>query len=1754
MESLPIVQPNFGNLFASVSSQNKLGNSPPMMSLCLPTLDTAKLAGVSVSTSDFDLFPLEVTGWSEDNTLWASMLGTTFPDIFLSYLPPENGSSFDSSKDFLLGSSDSVNADASLPFNLEQVDAILSPALQTAITQLEKFTEHPDFLSQMNLAFREVWCLENAKRLIREIVSGETSLGVEIIPLDQLKAKGAFAEDTIYLAREFITQNLTNPDPITTVLLEEVGHYIDSRLNSVDSLGDEGAIFAAIVQNKALTKSELLSLKAENDSALLQLNNQEIQVEQSSLEPGLFTVGETGKVNIDFVFDGGAYTGEVAIFSLAGMEELEQGSTAFIEEAARRALSDSELGYVAISDSTEGARFSGELGEVERNSGDYLGAKTFAMRPGETVAFMLVPNGTVQDVFNNPAIEGDKTPLFSLANANPNNASHVGQIVDTAGEINGLSWEDLRADGNSDSDYNDLIIKVNGATGQALPIVDVIDSKKDWRETGLAQEIIDYLSPIRSLLFTPASPQAVANTSVTDDPEIIRDRLVEVNVERLAEPNQLIGQSLTVNLFEDTFIDVVIERVELSSDESSWIWTGNVPDTRYSEVILVSGKENGIVVGTIRIDDTLYDISFTGNGVHTVSEIDLTTLPSEQRHNHQDELGDLPVTPDVGIAIAGDGHSVNSTDSITLGAALAFAESPKQSDVDDGSIIDVLVVYTEAAREAEGGTDAIRQRIYQVVTETNLGYENSGINQRLRVHIAEVGNYQEVGATQKGSHTELKRLQNPSDGYLDEVHQLRDYYSADMVALWTEDLYGYDSEQQEISGKTGGLAYVLTNPDQGYSFEDLAFSVVTVYNAKFGYSFAHEMGHNQGATHNKEAFKDLNKANKAYPYSFGYTDPDAAFRTIMAYKTNGEARRNFWSNPDLTYQRKPLGLAGQADNRLTLNNTAIYAANWRHSNDNFAHAKSITGSSLKTTALNINATKEADEINYVDQTGDKSVWWSWLAEESGQVTLTTADSDFDTLLGVYTGTSLTNLNVIASNNNEPNGGITSQVTFDAVAGTTYKIAVDGYKGASGHITLNLQQAVPPKVSLTAIDSTATENGKDGQLTLTRTGLMTDSLTVRYAVSGTATNGDDYNALDGTIVIPANQTTVTLPITAINDNLVELDETVVVNLMDGNDYNLGANSSATVTIVSDDVPPPPIVTIAATDANASENSLDTGTFTITRDGDTTQPLTINVQVIGTAQSNSDYMELNSSVTIPTGQQSTTFNLTPIDDNEVEEAETVTVILTESMAYEVGTSNLATVAIASDDVLSATDFNIEFDYRFDTNGFFDAPERRAVLEAAADYWKNIIQDEFADIPAGIQFSVRNPQNGDESPLITLDQPIDDLLIFVGTQSPPFNQPEPDKNLLLRGGFSGQNIKGDRYRSRIANSTRRTGLATNFEPWVGSISFDPTFDWNFSLTPNTDPTQEDFFSATLRGIGFVLGIGTSPIFSTIGQDGFDGVNALAVNNDNPVPLEDDLDHILEDYISPLDNQAVLFDETVPANGVRLLPSLVDLALLADIGYEIDGFVPQGSTNPIATPEDDITIFGTIGDDLLDGLGGDDKIQGDLGDDSVLGGLGKDILLGEEGNDYLFGNEGDDELQGGTEDDFLSGDAGNDAVWGQDGNDQLFGGEGNDVLQGGIGDDSLDGGFGDDKLFGQDGIDTFIFGANNGTDRINDFDVDNEVIQIASGLGFATGEEVLATLTKPYNNVSRFTLSPGNVIEVMHESMTGTPLTAANFKIVKG
>ena len=234
---------------------------------------------------------------------------------------------------------------------------------------------------------------------------------------------------------------------------------------------------------------------------------------ESVFSSGVFHVGETGRVGVEFATDGGSFEGELGIFSIEGLQAFEPDSEAFVREAMRRVLSGTE-GHIVISDREDAAKFVSGEGGI-RNDGVYRGVREFELPAESAFGVVLVPDGQVEEVFANPTVEGKKVPLFSLATDAEGDRLAFGQIADINGAGYTFAIEDLWV-GRSDLDYNDVIFRLTGATGDAPYLSEVIPPEKDWRASAVGREIIDYINhPENYPEPEPPNPAPVGNS----DPE-----------------------------------------------------------------------------------------------------------------------------------------------------------------------------------------------------------------------------------------------------------------------------------------------------------------------------------------------------------------------------------------------------------------------------------------------------------------------------------------------------------------------------------------------------------------------------------------------------------------------------------------------------------------------------------------------------------------------------------------------------------------------------------------------------------------------------------------------------------------------------------------------------------------------------------------------------------------------------------------------------------------------------------------------------------------------------------------------------------------------------------------------------------------------------------------------------------------------------------------------------------------------------------
>jgi len=234
------------------------------------------------------------------------------------------------------------------------------------------------------------------------------------------------------------------------------------------------------------------------------------------------------------------------------------------------------------------------------------------------------------------------------------------------------------------------------------------------------------------------------------------------------------------------------------------------------------------------------------------------------------------------------------------------------------SIIDVLVLWTAHAEcrtsnlargcnRTETTESNMRSLINLAQAETNVAYVLSGVKAKLNLVHAYYTDY--VEASEDSFEIALPHLKVDNDGYMDDVHAKRIEYGADVVALLI------DPDQNCGRGYIG--------PGVNLMFSVTAWDCATGY-----YSYGHEIGHNFGCEHDKGTKGHCYTTD----YNYGYRDPQAEFRSILAYNCvagqcdnivgGGCNRVQRFSNPNYLYNGKAMGSA-EIDNARHINEVRV---------------------------------------------------------------------------------------------------------------------------------------------------------------------------------------------------------------------------------------------------------------------------------------------------------------------------------------------------------------------------------------------------------------------------------------------------------------------------------------------------------------------------------------------------------------------------------------------------------------------------------------------------------------------------------------------------------------------------------------------------------------------------------------------------------------------------------------------------------------
>lgn len=387
--------------------------------------------------------------------------------------------------------------------------------------------------------------------------------------------------------------------------------------------------------------------------------------------------------------------------------------------------------------------------------------------------------------------------------------------------------------------------------------------------------------PISALdLFVPAPEDAGKDyvDSARLDPYYVDAQLLEADVAllhelRLADKEGSISPPLKLNLdvgLPDEFTPESFEDL----GPSRFLIYGSLSDESSSGtgILLV---DHDLVVGTLRWPGLgIFEIRFVQGKVHAIHEV----------------------------------HPGYYVDCETLEPAPNLDTVPSAPTKQAGTpLIDLLVVYTRGARLQASPMGGIQNSIELAVAEANMAYQNSLVNHRLRLVATREVSYVETDRSEA-----LDNITEPSDGFIDEVHDIRNEVGADVVSFF-------------IDRGDGGVGWQMSSVNA--SFEDLAFNVVDQRVAATFLVLAHEVGHNMGAAHERGN-------GSAGAFLFSHALNTDSFTTVMN-SVSSSTTIPFFSNPAVVSPTngEPTGIGApsisSADNVRTLNQTSEVVADFR---------------------------------------------------------------------------------------------------------------------------------------------------------------------------------------------------------------------------------------------------------------------------------------------------------------------------------------------------------------------------------------------------------------------------------------------------------------------------------------------------------------------------------------------------------------------------------------------------------------------------------------------------------------------------------------------------------------------------------------------------------------------------------------------------------------------------------------------------------
>jgi len=406
------------------------------------------------------------------------------------------------------------------------------------------------------------------------------------------------------------------------------------------------------------------------------------------------------------------------------------------------------------------------------------------------------------------------------------------------------------------------------------------------------------------------APELARSLPVRESDPVRAERLrtIVLNPALTRSDSVAVGDELILDLFEDVRFDALIDRVTKDKMGSLTI-RARLVGKPFSQALIITTGERTSVYIDVPERDRFYQITCDrGSGDYRLYDIRRENL--EYR---------LPLAKPIPQPPASDEESDRQPPE-TPQAGISD-RSPAKNERDGNTRIDVMVVYTPAARQWAAGRGGIDNVIAAAMANVQLTADNSAVNVDFRlVHSAQ------VDYSESRSDTDLERLTYPSDGYMDEVHAWRDDHGVDMVAILTD------------ATDVGGIAWLVTDRSGSPGY---AFSLTSVRQAATSYTLVHEMGHNMGLHHHKA--QNFQPGPGMFNHSAGWRwvgSDRQSYCSVMSYAggsfyPDGVDSRSvpYYSNPQIRHMGAAAGHALDGDNARNVREIKQVVAAYRTASD-----------------------------------------------------------------------------------------------------------------------------------------------------------------------------------------------------------------------------------------------------------------------------------------------------------------------------------------------------------------------------------------------------------------------------------------------------------------------------------------------------------------------------------------------------------------------------------------------------------------------------------------------------------------------------------------------------------------------------------------------------------------------------------------------------------------------------------------------------